>query len=151
MVTLATYVTQWCPRIMFCFIYFGAQSGHVAAFVLPKLTKIIDLHVESLCKHCLRVLRRHFSLISQDMRATMIISWSAMPRMPISTRIQCHHWYHYRHRRTHLTQHYRHRHRHHNRRHYDRCRPPQHFDFINLRWIRMHWDTICYGWRVGIA
>ena len=81
----------------------------------------------------------------------MRISWSAMPRMPISTRIQCHHWYHYRHRRTHLTQHYRHRHRHHNRRHCDRCRPPQHFDFINLIVIRMHWDTICYGWRVGVV
>ena len=63
MVTLATYVTQRCPRIMFCFIYSGAQSGHAAAFVLPKLTKIIDLHVESLCKHCLRVLRIHVSLI----------------------------------------------------------------------------------------
>ena len=45
------------------FIYLGAQRLHVDAFVLPKLTKIIDLHVEALCKHCLRVLRMHFSLI----------------------------------------------------------------------------------------
>ena len=35
----------------------------MAAFVLPNLTNIIDLHVEPLCKHCLRVLRMHFSLI----------------------------------------------------------------------------------------
>ena len=54
------------PYNMLCFIYSGAQSGHVVAVVLPKLTKIIDLHVEPLCKHCLRVLRMHFSLIFHE-------------------------------------------------------------------------------------
>ena len=63
MVTLVTYVTQWCPRNMFCFMYSGARSGHVAAVVLLKMTKIIDLHVDSLCTHCLRVFRMQFSLI----------------------------------------------------------------------------------------
>ena len=31
--------------------------------MFPKLTKIIDLHDESFCKHCVRVLRMRFSLI----------------------------------------------------------------------------------------
>ena len=58
------YIGDLCdPAAPSDYAYSGAQSGHVAAFVLPKLTKIIDLHVESLRKHCLRVLRRHVSLI----------------------------------------------------------------------------------------
>ena len=61
--TSATWLAQWCPLEMLCFLHSGVHRGHLARVLLRNLTNFIDLYRISLRGHCCTAFRRHYPSI----------------------------------------------------------------------------------------
>ena len=84
--TSATWLAQWCPLEMLCFLHSGVHRGHLARVLLRNLTNFIDLYRISLRGHCCTAFRRHsllkhtkhhFSLCFSTATSTIVVRYIA--------------------------------------------------------------------------